>query len=80
MIKNKKSQRLLGINNDNKLTINEHVSNLCDKASRKINALARVFLYMPLTQRRTLMNAYFISHFHYCPLIWMKHSMYKQLT
>lgn len=42
--KNTKSQRLLGINNDNKLTINEQVSNLCDKASRKINTLARVFL------------------------------------
>ena len=61
MIKNTKSQKLLGITIDKKVTFDEHVSNLCDKASRKINALARLFPCMPLNQRRTLMNAYSIS-------------------
>ena len=26
----------------------EHVSNLCDKANKKVNALARIFPLMPL--------------------------------
>ena len=73
-IKNTKSQKLLGVTIDKKLTFEEHVSKLCEKASRKINALARVFPFMTLGQRRTLMNAYFISQFNYCSLVWMNHS------
>ena len=36
---------------------------LCDKARKKIQALAR-----------NLMNAYFMSQFAYCPLVWMNQS------
>ena len=43
-------------------------------ASMKITALARVLPYMTLKQRRTLMKAYFMSQFGYCPLVWMNHS------
>ena len=59
---------------DKKLNFNEHVTNLCDKASRKIQALARIFPYIPQTQKRLIMNAYFMSQFGYCPLVWMNHS------
>ena len=34
----------------------------------------RVFLYMTLNQRKTIMKAYFMSQFGYCPLVWMEHS------
>ena len=50
---------LLGITIDNKLTLNEHVSKLCEKASNKINDLARIFPYMPISQQKTIMNTYF---------------------
>ena len=60
-IKNSVSQKLLGITIDRHLNFNEHVSNLCKTASLKITALARVFPYMTLNERRTLMKAYFIS-------------------
>ena len=59
---------------DKKLNFNEHFTNLCDKASRKIQALARIFPYIPQTQTRLIMNAYFMSQFGYCPLVWMNHS------
>ena len=72
-IDNSNSQKLLGVTIDRKLNFQEHVSNLCKKASTKINALARVFPYMPLNQKKTLMNAYFLSQFGYCPLVWMNH-------
>ena len=29
---------------------------------------------MPVTQRKVLMNAYFLSQFGNCPLVWMTHS------
>jgi len=73
-IKTSASQKLLGITIDKKLTFNEHVSKLCDKASMKINALARICPFMPHEQRKILMNAYFLSQFGYCPLVWMNHS------
>ena len=39
------SGKLLGIKFDCKLTFAEHISDLCKKASRKLNALARIAPY-----------------------------------
>ena len=74
ILENSNSQKLLGVTIDRKLNFNEHVTNLCDKASKKIQALTRIFPYIPQTQKRLLMNAYFMSQFGYCPLVWMNHS------
>ena len=74
ILENSNSQKLLGVAIDRKLDFNEHVTILCDKASKKIQALARIFPYIPQTQKRLLMNAYFMSQFGYCPLVWMNHS------
>ena len=60
-IQNSASQKPLGITIDRHLKFNEHVSGLCKRASLKITALARVFLYLTLDQWRTLMKAYFMS-------------------
>ena len=62
---------MLGINFDYKLKFTNHIEDICKKASGKLNALARVALYMDIRKRRTLMNACFKSQFNYCPLIWM---------
>ena len=52
-----RSQKLLGIVFDNKLKFDKHIENICQKANRKLNALARVINYMELPKRRILMNA-----------------------
>ena len=39
---NSNSEKLLGVTVDSKLKFDEHVNNLCDKASLKLSALARV--------------------------------------
>ena len=39
-IQNSKSEKLLGVTIDNKLSFNEHAHKICDKASQKLNALA----------------------------------------
>ena len=71
---NSNCQKLLGIKIDNKLNFNEHVSDLCKKASQKLHALARVAPYMSIKKRRIIMKAFINSQFGYCPLIWMFHS------
>ena len=37
-------------------------------------ALARIAHYMDFEKRRSLMKAFIISQFNYCPLIWMCHN------
>ena len=68
------TEKLLGVKFDKKLTFDDHTSDICQKAGRKISALARVTPYMESAKKRILMNAFFTSQFSYCPLFWMCHS------
>ena len=73
-IENSDCEKLLGVKIDNKLTFDYHVSDMCKKANRKINALARIAPFININKRRILMNSFFRSQFNYCPLIWMCHN------
>ena len=68
------SQKVLSVTIDRKLSFKKHVTDLCGKARRKIKALASIFQYVLQTQKRLLMNAYFMSRLGYCPIAWMSHS------
>ena len=72
-IDNSECEKLLGVKIDVNLNFNNHISDLCKKASRKISALARVTPFMGFNKRKLLMNAFFTSQFSYCSLIWMCH-------
>ena len=63
-----------GISIDTTLSFEHHVTSLCKKASQKLHALARIAHYMDFKKRRSLMKAFVISQFNYCPLIWMFHN------
>ena len=52
---------IIGINFDYKLKFSNHIEEICKKASRKLNALARISLHMGICKRRTLVNAFFKS-------------------
>ena len=54
-----KCEKLLGVKIDVNLSFNDHISDLCKKASRKIYALARVAPFMSLGKRKLLMNVFF---------------------
>ena len=69
-----KEQVLLGITIDSNLTFENHINNICKRASQKLNALARVAPYMNMQKRRIIMKSFVTSQFGYCPLIWMFHS------
>ena len=72
-IKNSTEEKLLGVKFDFNLSFESHVTSFCKKASQKLQALARISHYMDLNKGRTLMKAFIISQFSYCPLIWMFH-------
>ena len=59
---------------DNTLNFDYHISQLCKKTGKKIHALTRVFKYMNISQRKLIANAFIMSQFSYCPLIWTFHS------
>ena len=74
IIENSTAEKLLRVKFDSNLSIENHVTSLCKKASQKLHALARISHYMDLNKRKNLMKAFITSQFSYCPLIWMFHS------
>ena len=66
--------KLLGVYIESELTFKNHMGIVCRKASQKLNALSRLCSIIPFQKRRMLMQAFFISHFSYCPLVWMFHN------
>ena len=62
-IDNSECEKLLGVKIDVNLNFNNHISDLCNKASRKMSALARVTPFMGLSKIKLLMNAFFTSQF-----------------
>ena len=73
-ITNSKREKLLGVHLDSGLSFDCHISEICQKASCKVCALARVTSGISLSKNRTLLNAFFNSQFNYCSLIWMCHN------
>ena len=69
-IKNSCSEKLRRVIIDRRPDFDEHVTNFGNKASKKIQARAKIFPYMPVTQRKLLIDTYFLSQFGYSPLVW----------
>ena len=69
VIHNSQSSNLLAVNFDNTLKFEKHINIICQKANRKLNALARITTYMELTNQCILMNSFLDSQFNYYPLI-----------
>ena len=62
-IQSEKQQELLGIVIDSNLSFEDHINNICKKASQKLNALARVSSYMDIHKRKLLMKSFITSLF-----------------
>ena len=73
-IENTQNEKLLGITIDSKLGFDNYIPQICSRASAKLKALTRIALFMNITKRKILMNAFFNAQFSYCPLTWMFHS------
>ena len=60
----------LGIEIDNKLIFKNHVSTICKKANRQLNAIRRIQNYVGKKEKETIINTFVYSNFMYCPLAW----------
>ena len=69
IINSESSVKLLGIEIDNKLSFDKHISTLCKKASNQLNAIGRIQKYMGFKEK-VLINSFVYSNFNYCPLVW----------
>ena len=66
--------KLLGITMESDISINNHLSTMCKKASQKLNTHSWLCNVIPFFQRKILMNAFFMTPFSYSPLVWMCHN------
>ena len=66
-------EKLLGVTLDKNLDFKNHVNTLCRKAGQKLHALARISNYADVEKLKVMMNAFIVSQFGYCPLVWMFH-------
>ena len=58
---------LLGIEIDNKLNFEKHVTALWQKAGRQINALSRIHLCIGSQEVKMLLDSFIFLNFNYCP-------------
>ena len=71
-------EQFVGITIDSNFTFGKHINELCKKGNLKLHALTRCAKFMSTEKRRIIFKAFIISHFNYCPLVWMFHT--KQLN
>ncbi len=62
--------KLLGVSIDSNLKFNLHISNICQKAFRNLNALRRVAKTLPTNVKLMLYKTYISCHFNFCQLVW----------
>ena len=70
-IKQSSHKKMFGVTIDNKLSFDEHIINICKTANKNLNALSRTNRNMKQNQKKLLLSSYIISHFSYCPFVWM---------
>ena len=59
------SVELLGIEIDDKLNFNLHISKICNSASNQLNAMIRLRNFMTFNVKKALINSYLMSNFIY---------------
>ena len=66
----KDSVKLLGVQIDQSLSFNKHVSNICAKAAQTLNTLGRISKLLSSKTKMLIFNSFILCNFNYCPLVW----------
>jgi hypothetical protein len=69
VIKPDSTVKLLGVKIDDKLSFENHIIELCNKAGKQLNALRRLSKVLNFESKLKIYNSFISSHFKYCPLI-----------
>ena len=69
-IKPEASVKLLGVNIDDQLSFNGHISILCKKAGKQLNALLRLSRVLSQEAKYKLFDTFILSCFNFCPIVW----------
>ena len=62
--------KLLGVYIDNHLNFKYHTDQICQKASRQLNALCRIHKILDSDSKMAIIRSFIISNVNYCPVIW----------
>ena len=65
------SVELPGIETDDKLSLNIHISKDYDSAANHLNAMICLRNFMTFNVEEALINSYLLPNFNFCPLLWM---------
>ena len=55
---------------DSNLSFNSHISAICKKAPKQLNALKRLASFLNISQRKELAQSFNMPNFNYCPTLW----------
>ena len=69
-INSENSEKLLGIEIDTKLSFEQRISTLCNKASNQLNVIRRIQKYKGFNEKEVLLNSFVYSNSIYWPLDW----------
>ena len=73
IIKNSNDKKLLRVSLNNRLGLDNQVTNICNQVNKKLHALARIYQFISIHKRRMTMKAYIAVEFGDCPLARMFH-------
>ena len=79
-INSENSIKLLGIEIDDKLPFEQHISAFCKKASNQLNTIGIIQIFMGFKEKEVLISSFLYTNFNYCPLVWhfcSSKSLYK---
>ena len=62
---------VIGVEIDNELNFNNHISIICKKARNKINTISRIQSFLVRKEKEALVNTFVYSDFNYCLLVWL---------
>ena len=69
-IKCEETVTLLGVNIDLMLSFDDHMTDICKKASKQLAVLKRFGRFLTKQGKLTICNSFIVSNFNYCPLAW----------
>ncbi len=70
IVRSKPRVKLFGIHIDQRLTFTYHITEMCKKANNQARALARLSSMLDNESKFMIFNAFVVSNFLYCPLVW----------